>query len=76
MQKMTTALGLVNEAFTDNEKYSLDRPTECFRMEQDLHSVFLNLVLALYNISFNKPLLVVEMYSASLIDHLTHYLQH
>jgi hypothetical protein len=76
MERMTRALGLINEAFADNEKLREDRPTECFRIEQDLHSVFLNLVLALYNISFNKQLLVVEMFSAGLVDHLAHYLQH
>lgn len=56
------ALELCNQAFFKNEQNRNDRPTESFRIEQQLNSVFLNLMLALFNISSDKPLLVVEMY--------------
>jgi hypothetical protein len=64
MQKLTTALELCNQAFFNNDQQRDNRPTESFRMEQQLNSVFLNLMLALFNISSDKPLLVVEMYQA------------
>jgi hypothetical protein len=64
MQKLTIALELCNQSFFNNEQQRDNHPTESFRMEQQLNSVFLNLMLALFNISSDKPLLVVEMYQA------------
>ena len=75
MHNLTTAVGLCNKALSANESLRADQPIACFQFEQAIHSVVLNLVLALYNICFEKPPLVVEMFTARLIDFLVEYMR-